>query len=501
MSCFIGIDVGTSSTKSLILGENGCILGVAQKKYGVIRPNVGWAEQDINELWEACCATLRELSEKYPGIVKDIKCAGYSGQMHGLVMLDENNKPLRNVIIWEDQRSVTQIEKINSIIGEKNFCETTLNRLSTGYLITSLIWVRDNEPEIFKRVKTIMLPKDYIRFRMCGKIACDMSDASASVIFDTAKRSWAWEIIDRLNLPRSIFPECHESHEIAGHITREAAELTGLPEGTPLVYGGGDTLMHEVGTCMIDESRPWVANIGTSCQVTCAMNSPKYDSDFRTNTFCHVKKDLWMLMSCNLCGGAAMRWLTQHIFDHLTFEELNALAEQAPAGSNGVIFLPYLNGARSPDVDPRAKGMFIGLSLSHHRYHIARSTMEGVIYSLRNAYETLKSVMKSEPDRIIASGGGARGELILQMEADIIGKPVYTTVEAEQACIGAALSAAVGAGFYSSYSEACDSVVKFNSRVVEPIEANRRIYDEYFAIYRKLYSANKEIFESYPEGL
>ncbi|MEG0493789.1 MAG: xylulokinase [Clostridia bacterium] len=499
MDCFIGIDVGTSSTKSLLMQADGKILGVAQQKYDVMRPLTGYAQQDSETLWQATCKTLQELSGQYPQAIRRVKCVGYSGQMHGLVMLDKANKPLRSIIIWEDQRSVQQIEEIHRQVPQKDFSAITLNTLSTGYLISSLIWVRDKEPEIFERLHTLMLPKDYVRFRMCGEIGTDMSDASSTVVFDTANRTWAWGIIEKLALPKSIFPPCRESYELAGCVSAEAAELTGLMAGTPVVYGGGDTLMHEVGTCMIDERRPWVANIGTSCQVTCAMNQPRYDAAFRTNTFCHVKEDLWMLMSCNLCGGAAMKWLSEMVFPGLSFVELNQLAEKAPVGSEGLIFLPYLNGARCPDHDPRAKGMFMGLTLNHSNAHLARSTIEGVIYSLKNSYDTLESIVHTTPDRVIASGGGARGQLILQMEADAFNKPIYTTVEAEQACIGAAITAAVGVGYYRSFNEACDCVVHFQDTVVEPIACNVQKYNEYFEIYKELYQHNKDLFAMYPK--
>ncbi len=499
MDCFIGVDVGTSSVKSLLMQGDGTILGTAQRKYDVLRPASGFAEQPADLLWKAASETLRQLSAEYPQAIRQVKCVGYSGQMHALILLDQQNRPLRNAIIWEDQRSVQEIDEVFGVISPKDFCNITLNRLSTGYLITSLLWVRRHEPALFEKAKVLMLMKDYVRYRMCGEIGTEMSDASSTVIFDTSKRDWAWILIDRLRLPRSLFPPCHESYEIAGQITAEAAEATGLLPGTPVVYGGGDTLMHEVGTCMIDESRPWVANIGTSCQVTCALSKPLFDTDFRTNTFCHVQENLWMLMSCNLCGGSAMKWIGNSIYNGLSFEEMNQLAEKVPAGSEGLIFLPYLNGARSPDTDPRAKGMFFGLMLNHTQAHLIRSTMEGVVYSLKNSFNVLESIVHRTPKRVIASGGGARGKLFLQMEADAFNRPIYTTVEAEQSCIGAALTAAVGVGYYTSFAEACDHVVRFNDTVIEPIRENVEKYEEYFSIYKDLYVHNKNLFARYPQ--
>jgi xylulokinase len=476
---------------------DGRIIGVAQKPYDVLRPQTGFAEQAIDTLWQAACVTLKQLGAEHPQDMARVKCVGYSGQMHGLVLLDARHKPLRNAIIWEDQRSVREIDEILAAMPPEEFCGVTRNRLSTGYLVTSLLWVRRHEPEVFERASVLMLPKDYVRYRMCGEIGSDMSDASSTLIFNTARREWAWDIIDKMRLPRSLFPACRESYQIAGQVTPEAAALTGLQAGTPVVFGGGDTLMHEGGTCLIDESRPWVANIGTSCQVTCAMNAPNFDRDFRTNTFCHVKENLWMLMSCNLCGGAAMKWLSDMVYGGLSLDEINRLVVQAPPGSDGLIFLPYLNGARCPDNDPKARGMYFGLTLSHGKAHMVRATMEGIVYSLKNSFNILESIVHQTPRYVIAAGGGARGRLFLQMEADAFNRPVYTTVEAEQSCIGAALTAAIGVGYYSSYAEACDSVIRFNDEVVEPIPANVEKCNEYFAIYRELYEHNKDLFAKY----
>lgn len=498
MTCFLGIDVGTSSVKSILMDMEGTILGIAQRKYDVQKPRADWAEQDADVLWCATKETLRELVQKYPRQAADLAGIGYSGQMHGLILTDESGRPVRPAIIWEDQRSIEEIGEIYRLVPPSVFNAVTMNTLSTGYLASSLMWVMRNEPQNYMRARHILLPKDYIRFKMCGEYGTDMSDASSAVIFDTAERTWANQIISRLGMDMALFPECHESYEIAGMLTEPCARATGLRRGIPVIYGGGDTLMHEVGTGMISPLRPWVANIGTSCQVTCAMNSPLCDDLFRTNTFCHVKEDLWMLMSCNLCGGAAMKWMAKNIFSGLSFGQLDEMAIKAPVGSDGLIFLPYLNGSRSPENDPRAKGMFMGINMSHTGAHFVRSTMEGVVYSLKNCMEVLKSVVHAEPETMIASGGGTRGKLFLQMEADAFNKPIYTTKEAEQSCVGAAATAAVGTGYFSSYEEACAAVVHFSQTPIEPIAEHVRIYEEYFSIYRELYGHNKDLFADYP---
>ena len=256
--------------------------------------------------------------------------------------------------------------------------------------------------------------------------------------------------------------------------------------------------MHEVGTGMIAEDRPWVANIGTSCQVSCAMNRPLHHTEFCTNTFCHVKEDLWMLMSCNLCGGAAMKWMMRNIAELGSFEEMNGLAQRIPVGSGGLLFLPYLSGGRSPDNDPRARALFFGLNLSHTKAHMVRSTMEGVVYSLKQNMNILKSVAGREPEVMIASGGGARGQIFRQMEADAFNKPIRTTVEAEQSCIGAAITAAISVGYFRDYAEACAQIVRFHQEVTVPIPENVAVYEEYFGIYRELYQRNKDLFWRYP---
>lgn len=497
MAYFMGIDVGTSSVKSLIMDENGTEIGSASKKYDVLNPRPGYAEQDPEEIWEAAKCTLLELSGRYPEVIKDLKGISYSGQMHGLVLVDKNGKPACNMIIWQDHRSVDQREKIYGLVPFEEFNRTTLNQLSPGYLIMSLMWVKEHAPEIYDRSALFLLPKDYIRYRMCGTLGTDMSDASATVIFDTANRRWPWQVIERLGLRKDLFPECHESREPAGEVTRECAQATGLREGTPILYGGGDTLMHEIGTGLIAEGRPWVSNIGTACQVTCVMERPVFDEQFRTNTFCCVKENLWMLMAVGMCGGSAMKWM-QGILKVNEFEQLNRMAEQVRPGSDGVIFLPYLSGTRCPQNDPLSKGIYLGLSLEHGRNHLVRSTMEGVVYSLRSDLELLKVLTGKDPDTMIASGGGARGKLFLQMQADIFQKALYTTESAEQACIGAAITAAIGAGYFKSFEEACERVVRFQDEVIEPIPENCRIYQEYYEVYREMYDHNKELFWRLP---
>ena len=304
-----------------------------------------------------------------------------------------------------------------------------------------------SQPE---KIRYVVFPKDYIRYKMCGEIGTDMSDASSGAIFDTKKRDWAWGLIEKLQMPKEIFPECHEAYEAAGTVNKECAEQTGLKEGIKIAYGGGDTLMQGVGNGII---RPGIlaANIGTSCQISGGFNEPLYDEKFRTNTFCHVKEDLWMLMGAHLSGGVALKWLMNNILEMGSYDEMTSLAATVPAGSEGLVFLPYLSGERTPYNDPNAKGIYFGMTLKHERAHMIRSTMEGIVFGLRTSIEIFKD-LGIEYHKIIASGGGARGKLFLEMQADIFDCEIYTNQGNEQACIGAAITAAIAAGEFGNSS-------------------------------------------------
>ena len=354
------------------------------------------------------------------------------------------------------------------------------------------MWVKEHEPENYEKIHTVMFPKDYIRYRMCGELGTDMSDASSGAIFDTRNRQWAWELIEKLGMNKEIFPECRESSEIAGEVTEDCAASTGLKAGIKIAYGGGDTLMQGVGNGIIAPGT-LAANIGTACQLSGGFHEPVYDKEFRTNTFCHVKKDLWMLMGAHLSGGVAMKWLMNQILDMGSFDEMTALASTVPAGSEGMVFLPYLSGERTPYNDPDAKGIYFGMTLKHTRAHMIRSTMEGIVFGLRSSIEIFKG-LGIEYHKIIASGGGARGRLFLQMQADIFDCDIYTNQGSEQAGIGAAITAAVACGEYKDYEEACAKLVHMKDEAVSPIRENQKHYEEQFAVYRELYRHNQDLF-------
>lgn len=492
MGYLLGIDVGTSSVKSLLMDEDGTVAGIVQKEYDMIKPRQSWAEQEMGQLWEATAWTLRSLMAQCPQVREGISGISYSGQMHGLVMLDKEGKEVRNTIIWADQRSSQAIERIYETVPREEYESVTLNALSTGFLVSSLVWVRDQEPENYERIHKVMLPKDYIRFRMCGELGTDMSDASSAVIFDTASRQWAWNLIRRIGLKESFFVPCHESSEIAGTVSKMCAQETGLPEGVPIVYGGGDTLVQALGNGM---TRPGMAisNIGTASQLVTVSECPIYDKDFRTNTFCHVDGRRWLLMGANLSGGVSLKWLKNNVLNMESYDTMTELAEQSSPGSDGLFFLPYLSGERTPWNDPNARGIYFGLSLKHERADMIRAVMEGIIYAQKCSLEIFREMGLSF-DRVIASGGGANSRAFRQIIADQFGCEVVTNLVKEQGCVGAAILAGVGVGIFSNCEEACSRIVRFRDEVTEPNASNHKLYEERFRVFERLYPSNRELF-------
>ncbi|MDD3339169.1 MAG: xylulokinase [Lachnospiraceae bacterium] len=492
MHYYLGIDVGTSSTKTLLMSEDGQVIGVRQKGYDIIKKQLQYAEQDMEELWDAVKQTIAELKKDYPKEVSRVRGISYSGQMHGLVMVDKNGKLIRDAIIWADQRSKAQIDRIYETVGKEAYRNTILNSLSTGFLISSLMWVKEMEPEHYEQIRYVMFPKDYIRYRMCGEFGTDMSDASSGAVFDTKRRTWAWDLIEKLGLNREIFPDRHESREVAGVTTEACARETGLQPGVTIAYGGGDTLMQAVGNGIVREGI-LAANIGTACQLSGVLGQPLYDPAFRTNTFCHVDASMWILMGANLSGGVALKWLMNQVLEMKSYDAMTSLASKVPAGSEGLLFLPYLSGERTPYNDPNAKAIYFGMTLKHTRAHFIRSAMEGIVFGMRNSAEIFHDLGVCY-EKIIASGGGARGRLFLEMQADILDSEIYTNQSNEQACMGAAITAAVACGAYKDYQEACGVIVHLNDTVVLPNKENQKKYREQYEVYKELYPHNKDLF-------
>ena len=490
MSVILGIDLGTSSVKTMLLDSGSGVIATEAVSYDVSIPAEGYAEQDPDMWWDALKSVLERLRTRYLEEYNNIKAIGLSGQMHGLVMLGSEGTPLRPAILWLDQRSEKQVRKIQEEMSMEDMGEIFCNRVAVGFAFPSLLWVRENEPELFSRINKIMMPKDYIRCRLTGNMGSDVSDASSSILFDTKHRRWSREVIRRFHLPENIFPECGESADIAGYITEECEKECGLKQGVPVVFGSGDQQAQSIGNGVFQEGSI-IANIGTGGQISAFIKEPVYDPKLRTHTFCHAVRKAYTIYGATLCSGMSLNWFRDSFFPNKKFSALSEMAAEVPAGSEGLLYLPYLSGERTPHMDPKAKGMFFGMTLGHDGRHFARAVMEGVVFSLRDSLTIFKE-LGIDGEMIIASGGGAKSEVWLQIQADIFHKKVKVCTVKEQACLGACIIAGTGCGIFSSVAEGAGQLVSFCNRIYIPSANNGKLYDQQYEKFRKLYDATKE---------
>ena len=491
---FVGIDLGTSSVRAFLIDFETKRSYVAGETYDVSVPQLGYAEQNPDMWFEKTVNVIRRVLGDSGVDPREIAAVSFSGQMHGMVALDEQNRPVMDVPIWMDQRSGEAIAEIYRKLGDDMPRENLQNWIATGFLVSSLYWLKTRREDLYKRVARVILPKDYLKFRLCGRALTDPSDAAGSLAYNNARLCWAEPVIEGLGLNREIFPECLPSTEVVGHITAEAAKLTGLREGTPVVNGGSDQCMQSIGNAVVEEG-VFASNIGTSAVISIPVSRPLYDEKMRTNFFAHAVPNYWSNLVACLNGGCAMKWLTQKIFPGLSYDEINAMVAPKPAGAQGLIFLPYLSGERTPHMDPKAKAVFFGLTLDHDRADMARSLMEGIVFGMKDGLNVMDELGVA-CKHVVAAGGGARSDVWLQMQADIFERDVHRSASKEQACLGAAITAAIGVGKFSNYPEACAACVEPPTKVFSPIEENVRVYRELFPIYRELYRANKPGFDA-----
>jgi xylulokinase len=491
LSYLLGIDLGTSSVKALLLSLDGQICGFAQEGYDISIPFPGYAEQDPDMWWEKTCLAIRKLISRTYVAPSSIKGIGFSGQMHGLVALNSSGNPLRPCIIWADQRTKPQVEFINKSIGKEQLGRLTLNPVATGFFAASLLWLKENEPDTYTKIHKVVLPKDYLRLKMTGEIGTDITDASSSLLFDTANLMWSEQLVSLLGLDTKMLPECFSPTSVARQLTLEAAEKTNLCAGIPVVYGSGDQPAQAVGNGIVDPGTVSVT-IGTGGQVFTPIIVPTYDPELRTHTFCHAVPSTWNIMGATLSAGLSLNWLKNNILLMNSYDEMSSAAEEASLGSEGLIFLPYLAGERTPHMDPSAVGMFFGLTLKHNRADMIRAVMEGVIFSLKDSMDIFQN-LNLKADRVIASGGGAQSSLWKQMMADVFGCDVYTSSSVEQAAMGAAILAGVGVGEFDSVKEACSKFITIQDEVVKPDEQNREAYTQNLQTFRELYKSVKHL--------
>ena len=500
-SYMMGIDVGTTGTRAVVVRPDGHVMGATTADHQPMRmPKPGWAEQDPEDWWQATILAVRGALKQSQVQGGDVAAVGLSGQMHGVVCLDKANVVLRPALLWCDQRSQAQCDWITSKVGADRVIKLVSNPALTGFSAPKLLWVRDNEPATYERTAHFLLPKDYVRFRLTGEFATEVSDASGTLLFDVAHRRWSKELIEALDINPQVLPRAFESPEVTGQLTAETALLTGLKAGTPVVGGGGDQAASAVGNGIVLPGLT-SATVGTSGVIFAYTGVPNLDPQGRIHTFCHAVPGKWHVMGVTQGAGLSLRWFREQLgaseawYAHETGEDVYNLiireAERVPAGSNGLLFLPYLMGERTPHLDAQARGMWFGLTAAHTRAHLIRAILEGVAFSLRDSLEIFKE-LEIPVEQIRASGGGSRSFFWRQIQADIYGKEVVTLQESEGSAFGAALLAGVGGGIYSSVEESTREALQVRE-CLSPIDENVRLYDRQYEVYTQLYPAVQEL--------
>ena len=486
MSYVLGIDVSTTATKAVLIDESGAVVGVGASAYGFSVPRPLWSEQDPELWWDGAVAAIRSVIAT-TGVPADAVVAiGLTGQMHGAVLLDVAGDVLRPAILWNDQRTATECDAIRDALGPERLIAITGNDALTGFTAPKLVWVRDHEPDVWRRIAHVLLPKDYLRLRLTGDYALDKADGAGTLLFDLAARDWSTEVLDALRIEQAWMPPTWEGPEITGVVTAIAAAATGLRAGTPVVAGGGDQSANAVGVGAVTVGT-MALSLGTSGVVFATTDRPLYEPHGRVHAFCHAVPGRWHLMSVMLSAGGSLRWFRDAIVPGVEFGDLVDAAAEVPAGSGGLLFLPYLSGERSPHPDPLARGAFVGLTLTHDLRHLTRAVLEGVAFGLRDGLDLMIEAGTQVPDQIRASGGGTESPLWRQILADVLGAEIATVNTSEGAAYGAGVLAAVGAGWYPSV-EAASAALVTATPVASP-GPDTEAYRDAHAIYRELYPA------------
>ncbi|HEV7214561.1 MAG TPA: xylulokinase [Chloroflexota bacterium] len=499
-AALLGIDVGTTGARALLVSPAGALVAASSVDYPMATPAPGWAEQDPSD-WVS--ATKRAVQDALSAAGHPtVLAVGLTGQMHGLVLLDDQGAVLRPAILWCDQRTTAQCRRITEIVGAERLIRLTCNPALEGFTAPKLLWVREHEPATYARIRQILLPKDYLRYVLTGDYATDVSDASGTLLLDVRHRRWSAEMLAALDVPRVWLPELVESPVITGHVLPEPAAEFGIPAGTPVVGGGGDQAAGGVGNGVV---RPGIVSstIGSSGVVFAHSAKITLDPGGRVHTFCHAVPGAWHVMGVTQGAGLSLRWWREQFAAAETstaqrlhsdpYIFLTAEAATVAAGADGLHWLPYLMGERTPHLDANARGVLYGITARHTRAHVLRAVMEGVVYSLCDSLELLRE-MAVPVSEVRASGGGARSALWRQMQADVFHTPVVTVQAQEGPAYGAALLAAVGHGLYPTVPAACDAWIRLENRA-EPSPANVAVYAAQYPIYRALYPALKPLFQ------
>lgn len=487
MQYFIGIDTSTTATKALLIDETGKVVGVAATTYPYETPRPLWSEQDPALWWDATTHSIQQLLKETGIAPGAIACLGLTGQMHGMVLLNEHGEVLRPAILWNDQRTGAQCDEIRARLGKERLIQITGNDALTGFTAPKILWVAQNEPEIYAQARQILLPKDYIRYKLTNEYACDRAGGAGTLLFDLKTRTWSDEVLAALDIPAEWLPPTHEGPQVTGTISPEAASATGLVKGTPVVGGGGDQAAQAVGVGAV---RPGVIalTLGTSGVVFATTESPLVEPEGRLHAFCHAVPDRWHFMGVMLSAAGSLQWYRDTLAPDVDFDALVNEAADVFPGCEGLLFLPYLTGERTPHPDPLARGAWVGLTVRHSRAHLTRAVLEGVAFGIKDSFTLIQNAGLGAIEQVRISGGGAKSHLWRQIIADVLGVELVTVNTTEGAAYGAALLAAVGAGAFESVPAACAAAIQITGQTIPTADTEKyqQIYPRYCALYPAL---------------
>ena len=489
MGYLLGLDVSTTGVKALVIDDDGLVVGSATTDLPLSTPKPLWSEQNPEDWWDGSINSIRVVLEKTNINGADITAIGLTGQMHGLTMLDSEGTVIRPAILWNDQRTGTQCDAIRELVGKQELINITGNNALTGFTAPKILWVRENEPSNYNRCNHILLPKDYVRYKLTDEFATDKADGSGTILMNIKTRDWSSKVLDKLGIPIGWMPKTFEGTEVTGTITEKAASLTGLIVGTPVVGGGGDQAAQAVGVGAVE---PGVAalTLGTSGVIFATTQEPFIEPNGLLHSFCHSVPGRWHMMGVMLSAAGSLRWYRETFAPHLDYDELLAPAADIQPGCEGLLFQPYLTGERTPHPDPLARGGFIGITIRHTMPHHTRAVLEGVAFGLRDCFELIKSAGLGKIQQVRISGGGARSKLWTQIIADVLNSELVTINTTEGAAYGAALLAGVGGKIWSSVDEATKATIQLTGKT-KPVSNTVNIYEQYYAVYQKLYPTLK----------
>ena len=488
----LGIDISTTGAKALIIDQKGNVINSVTTPLSLSTPRPLWSEQNPDDWWEGIKVSIRTALENSQLAGSDIKAIGMTGQMHGLVLLDASGEVLRPAILWNDQRTGSQCDQIREKFGREGFIKITGNDALTGFTAPKVLWVKENEPEIYKKVTKILLPKDYIRYKLTGEYGVDKAGGAGTVLFDLKSRNWSDEVLKKLEIPVEWCPPTFEGPEITGEVSERASKETGLAPGTPVVGGGGDQAAQAVGVGAV-KSGIIALTLGTSGVVFATTESALIEPAGRLHAFCHAVPDRWHFMGVMLSAAGSLQWYRDNLAPDVEFDVLIEEARKVNPGSEGLFFLPYLTGERTPYPDPLARGAWVGLTIRHRRDHMTRAVLEGVAFGIKDSFTLIQQAGLGSIDQVRISGGGAKSRLWTEIIAAVLDTELVTVNTTEGAAFGAALLAGVGAGVYKDVISACESTIQITGRT-EPGDA-KTVYRDYYPIYQELYPSLKDQFD------